>query len=96
MTDTTNTPFVVKWNSVDVEPEDKQFCHIRGESAWVLTHIMYSRDLRAWVDLFATPEAGASYGKESGICAWVDASAVDFNAGMPEDEKHTELPHVTT
>lgn len=76
---------VVKWRPVTEAPEDKQVCHIRGDGSYLLMGIMFVKGMDAWVDLFATAEAGASYNRvDSGITAWVSEDELDLESGMPK------------
>jgi len=81
----------VNWRPVTEAPEDRQICHIRGDGKYLLMSIMYVAEMGAWVDLFATREAGASYNRtDSGITAWVPEDELDLNGGMPDAEESNQ------
>lgn len=56
-------------------PENNQMCLLYGEASnSVLGPVIYKVDEKVgkgmWIDLFATPEAGAAYSPEDGVTHW--------------------------
>jgi len=69
------------WNRAkDVEPEDNQVCHILGNEM-ILLNIPYKKG-HGWLNILATPEAGALYTVEGGVVAWTVAGSFP----LPPDE----------
>ena len=73
----------LKWNKFeDIEPKDKQECYLANEmfEGFLVGPIVYVKDAKGWIDIFATPEAGALYNVENGVAYWIEAKAI-----LPED-----------
>lgn len=64
------------WRKASDEPEDNQHCHIRGTSDMIRLNVTYKRDGHGWLDIFATPEAGAFYSAKDGVIAWTPAAVI--------------------
>ena len=67
------------WRRPEDEPEDRQMCNILGQESMVcdtiICNIPYFRDAKIWIDLFASPEAGESYGADV-VVAWMPAELI--------------------
>jgi hypothetical protein len=77
------------WKRASLEPpEDNQLCHIRGSASFIKLDVVYKKDPGGWVDLFATPKAGAFFGKDAGVVAWCPAERIPgYPDAWNEDDK---------
>lgn len=71
----------VWFRAKDVEPEDNQMCHIIGGNDMMILNVPYKKG-GGWLNIFATPEAGALYTVDRGVVAWSPAGILP----MPPDE----------
>lgn len=67
------------WRRPEDEPADRQVCNIASCQGFLCTFIVcnvpYFREAKAWIDLFATKEAGEIY-KADTVTAWMPAELI--------------------
>lgn len=66
------------WRRPQDEPADRQPCNIvqcDGLCNYIVCNISYFRESKAWVDLFATGEAGEAY-EAKNVTAWMPADLI--------------------
>lgn len=71
------------WKTVNEEPPDNTHCWLTGNNRDHLFQGTYKAAEKVWIDLFATPEAGALYSKANGITHWLPETDLDME--FPEE-----------
>ena len=71
----------VWFRAKEVEPADNQVCHIIGSNDVMILNVPYKKG-SGWLNIFATPEAGALYTVGGGVVAWSAAGVLP----LPPDE----------
>jgi hypothetical protein len=81
------------------EPQDNQLCWITGgEFNTIVGPFPWKKDANGFLDLWATPEAGALYGKDNGVTHWCsedqitvpDKDTSDLPIGIGQEAKPDE------
>ena len=79
MTDLEKTMDNSIWRRPQDEPEDRQACNIATCDGMlcsvIVCNIPYFRGAKAWIDLFATTEAGDTYPSDM-VSAWMPADLI--------------------
>lgn len=75
-------PVTIRWRDPKQElpTEDGQKCHLLGGvyTPIILCNIPWVADSSSWVDLFASPDAGAMYAAKS-VLGWCPAEELVFD-----------------
>jgi hypothetical protein len=80
--------YKIQWRPSNQKPEHNQFCHIRGENDYIVLEVCYKQEADAWLNLFATLEAGHIYAAKD-VSGWIPADELD--ADLPEEWVKEEL-----
>jgi hypothetical protein len=74
----------IEWVSIDSKlPADNQCCWITGGAFnTIVGPFPWKQDANGFLDLWATPEAGALYGKDNGVSHWCDEAQI--NVPIPD------------